>query len=286
MSDDSSNDSQGKRLQRVSTTRHWRQRYVGLDGDYIYRKAMNIRGPDGKLRRVGRGEPVDIENDGLVARRLKALWYAEAIELADPTQQYRPRKVTVRDNLATRREEEALQAAEDRQLKEARRLRRELNAKNREEAHQRASAEKAVRAAEEAERLAELDHAREAQRAKDAETAQALLAKRTEQAAEEAELEREIAAEQAQLETERAEIAAERAEQAEREAGEERAKRDQESARRAEEREQERLASVRSEEERDALQAAQQPSPNPSNQSVDAREQQEEVLGKRASDKE
>jgi len=279
---DDSNDS--PKFQRVSVARHWRQRYAGLDGDYIYRKAMNVRGVDGKLRRVGRGEPVDVEGDGLVARRLKALWYAEAIELADPSQQYKRRKAKTRDNLKLRLEEENLQAEEDRKLKEKRHLRRDLNARNREEARQRALAEQAVRAAEQAERLAEIDALQEAHQAKQAAKAQEMLAKRAEQAAEEAELERELAAEQAQLETERAEIAAERAEQAEQEAGEEQAKRAQESAQRADEREQERMKSVRSDEERAALLAAQQPSPNPNNQSVDARDQQEEVLGKRASD--
>ena len=279
MSDDS-NDSQGKRPQRVSSTRHWRQRYAGLDGEYVYRKAMNIRGADGMMKRVGRGEPVDIENDSLVARRLKALWYAEAIELADPTQQYLPRKVTTRDNLAIRQEEAKVQAAEDAKLAEKRSKRKELNALQREEQEQRRLADQAVRSAEERERRAiEEVLADEARAARDAEV-QKRLAKLAKSEAEEAEFERELAKERADVAREREQVATERQAQAEREAGEDRARLEQASEARRIEREDAAAKNVTTFDQR----ADKNQPENAANQKVDAKEQQAEILGKRASD--
>jgi chromosome segregation ATPase len=264
----------------VASTRHWRQRFVGLDGDYIYRKAMNIRGADGKMKRVGRGEPVDVENDVNVARRLKALWYAEAIELADPTQQYLPRKVTTRDNLAARQEEVRIQAREDEQLKAKRNKRRELNALQREAQEQRRLAEQAVRSAEDRERREIEDMIADEERAaRDAEV-QRRLAAQAESEAKEAESERELAQERVKVAREQEQVASARQKQAEQEAGEERARLDRGSDERRAAREKETAKNVTTFDQRPDV----NPLENPHNKSVDAKAQQAEVLGKRASD--
>ncbi len=229
MSDENSNDSQTtaapdgvqaessvdvreeaprEQFQRVSVTRHWRQRFIGSDGSYIYRKPLNIRGTDGKMRRVRPGEPVDVDADGLVARRLKALWYAEAIELADPTQQNRRRKVTVQNNRAIREKAAAEELRDKTDQETYRRQRRRQREREREEEQQRQLADRAVFAAEERERAAMIDAEREEQRAQAAAAIQEELEEQ--QLLEEIERE-ELAEKQAQEAEEKAALEKERA---------------------------------------------------------------------------
>lgn len=231
MSDDSTpEENEAPGLQRVSAVRSWRQRYDGPDGDYIYRRAIRVRGTDGKLRRVQGGERVNREADGLSPRRMKALWYSESIELANAGDVgKRPGKKVITDNRAIRLEEERVRKAEDAKLEKQRLLRRELNLRQREEAAQRRLAEQAVQAAEDSERRGIEEQLAAEQRAKQAAKVDEILAERAAEAAEEAAIEKELAEEEAKLQAERAGIARERQEQAEREAGEARAIKQRES---------------------------------------------------------
>lgn len=220
--------------QRIRPVRHWRQRYAGPDADYVFRKAIIVHGRDGK-RRVEQGEPVDCDRDGISARRLKALWYSQSIELRDDgCPEKVPGKKRIVDNAAIRREEARLQADEDRKLREKRELRRELNARRREEEQQRELAERAVRAAEESERREIEAMIREEEAQARQAKVEELLAKRAAKAAEEAEKARDEAAEEAQLQAERAALAKEREAQAAEEAAAERAQREEESRQREE----------------------------------------------------
>lgn len=273
-------------FQRVSVARHWRQRFQGLEGDYIYRKPLNIRGTDGKMRRVRPGEPVDIENDGLVVRRLKALWYAEAIELADPTQQYKPRKVTIRDNRAIRLAEAAEVAQDKAERENYRNRRNKQRALEKAERAEREAAETAVLIAEkrEADEYAKLEEEERKRVWSEALQIQLDLEDEARVEEEEREAERKAAAdeEKARLDEERAQLQVVRDE-------EQRLlqiERNLEKAQRAEERAAALALNRRSDEERAQLQAAtDQKRVNPNNKSVDAKEARK-ALGKRPSDKE
>ena len=225
-------------LQHIRTVRHWRQKYLGPEADYVYRKSITVHCKKNTTRRVQGGERVDCERDGITARRLKAMWYAQVIELADPTAviKARPKKNIV-DNAAARREEARLRAEEERKLAEKRELRRAFNAKIQEEAEQRRLAEIAVRAAEDAERQEIEDLIQEEERAKLQAKVDKQLAKRTKKRAEEALKEAAEAEEQAEFQKEQAAVAQEREAQAKQEAAEELAKRELESRERAEARE-------------------------------------------------
>jgi hypothetical protein len=223
--------------QRIRSVRHWRQRYAGPEGDYVFRKQIIVHGRDGK-RRVELGEPVDIQRDGITPRRLKALWYSEAIELkSDSAPEKVPGKKTFVDNIAIALKEQELQAEEDRKLEEKRRLRRELNAQRREEEAQRRAAEKAVLAAEERERREMEELIAEEEVAKLKAKIDERLAACAKAQAEEAKREQERAEEEAQLQLEKAALAREREAQAKEEADAARAVRERESLERAMERE-------------------------------------------------
>lgn len=217
-----------KKIQYVLHPRSWRQRYAGPDGEYVYRRMISVRGPNGKLRRVVGGERVDCEADGITPRRLKALWFAKHIELADAAALVpRTLKKNIVDNRAIRLEEERLREEEDAKLAAVRDKRRELNALRREADEQRRLAERAVRAAEDRERR-EIDDMILAEEAAEREVKiQEILEQRAIAAAEEATLEEELASEQAQLRVEQADIARARQEQVEQELGEEQARLEQ-----------------------------------------------------------
>lgn len=193
-------------LQDTTRPRHWRQRYAGPEGSYVFRSRMTLRGPAGDSRRVERGEPV--RNEGFSPRRLKALWYSNNIELADPSAPRagsRKLKKVVVDNEAIRRQDEARQTAALNAARAENELRKKLRAQAREEARQRELAELAVKIAEEK----ELQEMRELGLEDDREAFEALVQERLEQAKakaeEDAELEKQLAEERAELDKLRAE---------------------------------------------------------------------------------
>lgn len=197
-------------LQDVSRPRPWRQRYDGPEGQYVYRTAMVIKGPGGTSRRVERGEPVDTTD--IAPRRLKALWYSNNIELADPSAPRaggRKLKKTLVDNVELQRQEEERVAAALNAAREENELRKRARAQAREEQRQRELAEEAVKAAE----AREAQEMRELGLAEDRAAFEALVKQRAEEAAakaeEDAQLEKELAAERAELEKIRAEAKAE-----------------------------------------------------------------------------
>ena len=203
-------------LQHVPKIRDWRQRYAGPDGEYVYRRMINV-GPKGsKVRRVKGGERVDAERDGITPRRMKALWYSEMIELANPLAVLGPKLVKgIIDNRAIRLEAERVRKEADKWREEIREGRRELNALRREEAKQRKLAERAVKTAEDRERK-ELDEMiLEEERAQRAELIEKLMAQRREDESEEAAKAKNTSEEKAQLEIEKLGIARDRLEVAE-----------------------------------------------------------------------
>lgn len=204
MSDDSTKNPtvSESELQDVSRPRNWRQRYCGPEGTYVFRASMSIRTPGGQSRRVERGEVVDAAAMGITPRRLKALWYSNNIELADPGAPRaggRKLKKTVVDNEALRREEAELEAATLKAAREENELRKQVRAQLREEEKLRKLAEKAVKVAEERE-LAEM---RELGLEDDREAFEALVKERLEdvkvKAEEKAKLDAELAKERAEL---------------------------------------------------------------------------------------
>jgi len=269
------------RPQPVSKRRHWRQRFAGFDAQYIYRKAITITDVHGRRRRVRAGDPVDTEKDIKNLRRLKALWYAEMIELASPERDSAPRVVTTRNNRAIReRQERAEKRDAERQLQKRNAVRR-ARERQKEEDRQRVLAEQAVLAAEqrEAAELAKLE-AEERRAEEKAAAEEALLelqAREREEAAEAAAKAAEEAAEQAERE---AAAAVERAE-ADAKSQAEYAEHVAAKQKRAEERAEAEAATRRTEEEKQALREAkltEQGVKNPNTRQVDAKEARKAVL--------
>lgn len=228
-------------LQHVATIRDWRQRYAGPDGEYVYRRMINV-GPKGsKVRRVKGGERVNAERDGITPRRLKALWFSGMIELANSAAAPRlPLKKNIIDNRAIRLEEERVAKAVVDKAEAERLARRELNALRIEEEKQRELALSAIASAEARERQ-ELEDmiAAEERAARDA-TIDKMMADRRKDQSEEAAKAKNASEEKAQLEVEKANVARERREAAEakaskRNAGLERATLDRIAKREAEE---------------------------------------------------
>jgi len=264
-------------LQRISNHRHYGQRYNGPDGDYVFRKAVNLRGPDGKSRRVARGERVDRARDGLSLRRIKALWYAQVIELFDPKKVGRQTKPTkgVTNNRAIREEEARITAAETAELEERRNLRRELNARQREEAQQRKLAEQAILAAEDSERRELAEMIREEENLKLQAQIDERLAKRAERAVEKADSDREKAAEVAQVQAEKAALSKERSEQAAADDAEKLAEREAATLARLEAKEAERQKRV-------GERVEPVPESNPKNRSISTGEAEQELEDRKA----
>lgn len=271
-----SSDSQPKRL---SVARNYRQRFQGAAGEYIYRKTMRVLGADGQNRRVLRGDPVDIEGDNISPRRLKALWYAEAIELAnfDVMKERAKLPKTMTDNAAVRREDADRRAKEDAQIAAKRDERRKINALRREAEEQRRLAAKAIEAAEAQERREIEQMIAEEERAKLEAEIERRLASMAEKQAEQAEKEREQAEEAARVAQEREQLARERQAQAAADAAEERELRDLET----DEREAARVAAREQHLVHNDQREPAERERNPNTVQVDAGEQRERIFGNR-----